>query len=281
LFAKRIHQHSNRAKRAFVSINCSAIPEHLLESELFGYERGAFSGAVGSKAGFFAEASGGTLFLDEIGDMSLALQPKLLRVLQSGEYYPVGSRRLAKVDVRLVCASNQDIAGLVRDGRFRQDLYYRINTVQIVLPPLRERPEDIALLAEHFRSRLEAHGARVPQRFGAAAMRALLEYAWPGNVRELEHAIERATLVCDDEELHASHLPPEVRGREPKPSAAAVVGEIETYKEAKAVFERAYFSELLEQSGGNVSRAATVAGVHRTTLYEKLTRLGITFDRNQ
>ncbi|MFZ4579846.1 MAG: sigma-54-dependent transcriptional regulator, partial [Myxococcota bacterium] len=154
LFAKRIHQLSNRASAPFVSLNCSAIPEHLLESELFGHEKGAFSGATNARAGFFAEADGGTLFLDEIGDMSPNLQPKLLRVLQNGEYYRVGSRRLTKTDVRLVCASNRRIEELVEKGQFRQDLYYRINTVRIALPPLRQRTEDIPLLVEHFLQKL-------------------------------------------------------------------------------------------------------------------------------
>ena len=274
LIARRIHELSLRSGRPFVSINCSAIPEHLLESELFGWEKGAFSGAVGSKAGFFAEADGGTLFLDEIGDMSLALQPKLLRVLQDGEYYPVGGRRQRRADVRLVCASNQQIATMAQEGRFRQDLFFRINTVQIVLPPLRERPEDVPLLAEHFRGRLEASGVRVPKRIAAPAMRALLEYPWPGNVRELGHVIERAALVCDGEEIGLDDLAPEIRGAGGG-GGARLPGELSPYKEAKASFEREYFARLLEQAGGSVQRAAALAGLHRTTLYEKLERLGL------
>ncbi|GMV42163.1 MAG: sigma-54-dependent Fis family transcriptional regulator [Myxococcales bacterium] len=274
LIARRIHERSGRAGRPFVSINCSAIPEHLLESELFGWEKGAFSGAVGSKAGFFAEADGGTLFLDEIGDMSLALQPKLLRVLEDGSYYPVGGRKARRADVRLVSASNQHIAERARDGRFRQDLYFRINTVQIALPPLRERPEDVALLAEHFRGRLGATGMRVPARIGASAMRALLEYAWPGNVRELSHAIERAALVCDGDAMEAGDLPPELRQGAAVPTAVSP-GELLPFKDARAAFERDYLTRLLAAAGGSVQRAAALAGLHRTTLYEKLEKLGI------
>ena len=279
LFAKRVHHLSLRAQKPFVSINCSAIPEHLLESELFGYEKGAFSGAVSSKAGFFSEADGGTLFLDEIGDMSLNLQPKLLRVLQDGEYYAVGSRRLSKSNVRLVCASNQNIQGLVEEGRFRQDLYYRINTVKVVLPPLRERPEDIPLLVEHFRTRIAKHSPRVPKGVTAAAMRCLLEYQWPGNVRELEHAIERASLVCDADELRPEDLPPELRCNGVQPAAKSN-GHSTAYKNARNEFERSYFTRLLAETGGNIQKAAAIAGIHRTTFYEKLTKLDIKFDRS-
>ncbi len=281
LFARRLHHLSHRANKRFVSINCSAIPEHLLESELFGHEKGAFSGATSSKQGFFAEADGGTLFLDEIGDMSANLQPKLLRVLQDGEFYPVGSRHLLKSDVRLVCASNQRIQEMVREGRFRQDLYYRINTVELVLPPLRERPEDVALLAEHFLAQLEKRGQRVPAGFSATALRCLLDYGWPGNVRELEHVVDRAALICDSERIEMVDLPTELRVA----AGAAAAGpgmdggghadrDVE-FKAARSLFERAYFERLLGRTGGSVQQAATLAGIHRTTLYEKLARLGI------
>jgi two-component system response regulator HydG len=273
LIAKLIHYASPRSSAPYVSINCSAIPEHLLESELFGHVKGAFSGATGSKAGFFAKADGGPLFLDEIGDMSLNLQPKLLRVLHDGEYYQVGSRQLSRTNVRLICASNQDIRALVDKGQFRQDLYYRINTVRVLLPPLRERKEEIPPLVEHFFSKLQGKSPGAPGRLSAAAMRCLLEYHWPGNVRELEHAIERASLVCDAEEIRPEHLPPEVRsGETPSPEAAS-------YKEARKAFEQSYFKRLLSKTGGNIQKAAEIAGIHRTTLYDKLGKLSIEFGR--
>ncbi|MCA9665151.1 MAG: sigma-54-dependent Fis family transcriptional regulator [Myxococcales bacterium] len=301
VIARLIHRRSARADKAFVSLNCSAIPEHLLESELFGFERGAFSGAETAREGFFTKANGATLFLDEIGDMSVNLQPKLLRVLQDGEFYAVGSRQIARTDVRLICASNQDIPALVAQGRFRQDLYYRINTVRIELPPLRERPEDIAPLVEHFRTHLP-EASHAPSGVSAAAMRLLLEYRWPGNVRELGHAVERAALVCDSEHIEPEHLPPEIR-RDAKSAASstaaahAPASEHEhahdaldglddeggaspaNLRDAREAFERAYFARLLQQTGGNVQKSAELAGIHRTTLYEKLAKLGIEIDR--
>ena len=279
VFAQRIHQLSGRAKQSFVSINCSAIPEHLLESELFGHEKGAFSGANQAREGFFAEADGGTLFLDEIGDMSLALQPKLLRVLQNGEYYRVGSRRLAKTDVRLVCASNRAIEDLVEHGQFRQDLYYRINTVRIDLPPLRQRTEDVPALVAHFLQRLAAHHPRVPRSVSPAAMALLLEYAWPGNVRELEHVIERASLVCDGDEIVPQSLPRELRGAGNAGFASAAHVE-KPYKDARRDFDHSYFVHLLDRAGNNVQKAADLAGVHRSTLYEKLAALGVPYDHD-
>jgi len=277
VFAQRIHQLSSRAQQSFVSINCSAIPEHLLESELFGHEKGAFSGANQAREGFFAEADGGTLFLDEIGDMSLALQPKLLRVLQNGEFYRVGSRRLSKTDVRLVCASNRAIESLVERGQFRQDLYYRINTVRIDLPPLRERTEDIPALVAHFLQRLAAHHPRVPSSVSPTALARLLEYPWPGNVRELEHVIERASLVCDGDTIYPESLPRELRGTASSvPGAMGTVDKV--FKDARRDFEFGYFVHLLDRAGHNVQKAADLAGLHRSTLYEKLAALGVPYD---
>ncbi len=277
VFAQRIHQLSSRAQQSFVSINCSAIPEHLLESELFGHEKGAFSGANQAREGFFAEADGGTLFLDEIGDMSLALQPKLLRVLQNGEFYRVGSRRLSKTDVRLVCASNRAIESLVERGQFRQDLYYLINTVRIDLPPLRERTEDIPALVAHFLQRLAAHHPRVPSSVSPTALARLLEYPWPGNVRELEHVIERASLVCDGDTIYPESLPRELRGTASSvPGAMGTVDKV--FKDARRDFEFGYFVHLLDRAGHNVQKAADLAGLHRSTLYEKLAALGVPYD---
>ena len=269
LLAERIHAQSSRADGPFISLNCSAIPEHLLESELFGHEKGAFSGATQARAGFFAEASGGTLFLDEIGDMTLSLQPKLLRVLQNGEFYRVGSRRLSRTDIRLVCASNQDIESRVAHDLFRSDLYYRINTLRLDLPPLRDRSEDIPLLVTHFLDRIGQRDANAPTRVHPRAMAILLASRWPGNVRELLHTVERASLVCDGDVIGPEHVPSSVRGDVIATACGAATG----YKEARLAFEQSYFSGLLAEAGGNVQAAAEVAGLHRSTLYEKLARL--------
>ena len=274
--ARLIHRMSKRAERPLVSLNCAAIPEHSLESELFGYERGAFSGATAPKPGFFREADGGTLLLDEIAEMSLGLQPKLLRVLQDGEFYPVGSRRAERTDTRLISASNRDLDRLVAQGRFRQDLFYRVNTVRVVLPPLRERPEDIPLLVEHFLARLRDRDQPAPKRVTAAALRKLQAHLWPGNVRELEHAVERIALVCDGDVAEPHHLPPELGGGPEPPPPTSAPDTSKPFKAARADFERAYFSALLAEVDGNVQRAAERAGIHRSTFYEKLSRLGLT-----
>ncbi len=279
VFARLIHERSARAGRAFVSLNCSAIPEHLLESELFGHEKGAFSGAVTARPGFFSRADQGTLFLDEIGDMSVGLQPKLLRVLQNGEYYPVGARRPETCDVRLVCASNQDIPARVESGQFRQDLYYRINTIRIVLPPLRERVGDVGLLAHHFLAALRERSLPFPPptELAPETLARLEAYTWPGNVRELAHVIDHCALIADGDVIEPEHLPPEVRsatdggGRD----LAAEAGAPQGFQDARRDFERQYFTRLLQETEGNVQRAAERAGVHRTTLYEKLSKLDI------
>jgi len=271
LLAERIHNLSDRSGRPFVTLNCSAIPEHLLESELFGHEKGAFSGATQARAGFFAEADGGTLFLDEIGDMSMNLQPKLLRVLQNGEYYRVGSRRLAHTDIRLICASNKNIEDLVAQELFRSDLFYRINTLRIDLPPLRARTEDIPLLVAHFLDRLRQRSDSVPARVAPQAMARLLACRWPGNVRELQHAVERASLVCDGEIIQERDFSQLVQASLEGDPGDAQLG----FKEARQSFEQTYFSGLLAETGGNVLAAADAAGVHRSTLYEKLAKLDI------
>jgi two-component system response regulator HydG len=279
LFAKRIHYMSDRASQPFVSLNCSAIPEHLLESELFGYEKGAFSGANTTRAGFCAEADGGTFFLDEIGDLSQGLQPKLLRVLQDGQYYPVGSRKLTKVDIRLVSATNQDLEGQVASGKFRQDLFYRINTVRILLPPLRDRPEDIPLLVQHFLGQVQKRFPKAPEAVSPAAMRCLSEYRWPGNVRELEHTMESAALICDGKEIRPEDLGAHVRGVDEVPHEPGSPAGGGTFRHAREEFERNYFVGLLAQTQGNVQRASQIAGIHRTTLYEKLAKLGVHFEK--
>ena len=263
LVARAVHAMSRRAARPFVSLNMSAIPETLAESELFGYERGAFSGATMARRGFFAEAEGGTFFLDEIGAMAASLQPKLLRVLQDGEYVPVGSRRMCKADVRIVAATNDDLKARVAEGKFREDLYYRIHVMPVRLPPLRERREDIPLLVEHFVRKNAQRLGRPALAPGPEVLRALLDYRWPGNVRELEHSIERALLLAQGEVLRLEDLPPEVRAPEPEESG---------YRRERDQWERHYLEALLREAGGSVARAAELAGLHRSTLYEKLSR---------
>jgi two-component system response regulator HydG len=275
LVARALHGQSSRAQRTFLSVNCAAVPENLLESELFGHERGAFSGAVRSRVGYFREADGGTLFLDEIADMSPGQQARLLRVLESGEVIPVGSEHAMHVDVRVIAATNADLESLVQQGRFREDLLFRIDTVHIQLPTLAERREDIPLLAAHFleRAGLTA-GVRAP-RLGAEAMRCLLAHSWPGNVRELAHAIEHAVLVADGEEIRPQDLPPRVRETSASASAWPAEAAGQRYRETRRDFDRAYFRAVLERAGGNVSLAASLAGIHRATFHKKLAALGL------
>jgi len=274
LVARAVHSLSRRAAGPFLSINCAAVPESLLESELFGHEKGSFSGADRARAGYFREADGGTLFLDEIGDMSLAAQSKLLRVLESGELIPVGADAPVQVDVRVVAATHQDLDALVTQKKFRQDLVFRIETVRLHLPPLRERREDIPLLVATFLERASARSGITAPRMGAAAMRALLQYEWPGNVRELQRVIEQAVLLADGEEIRPDDLSDRVRAAMVKDgeTKATLAG---TYRDARRAFEKAYFEDLLERAEGNVSRAADLAGLHRGTLYEKLAALEI------
>jgi two-component system response regulator HydG len=268
LVARAIHAMSRRVSKPYVALNMSAVPEQLAESELFGHEKGAFSGATVARPGFFAAAEGGTLFLDEIGTLSGALQPKLLRVLQDGDYIPVGSRQARKADVRIVCATNEDLKARVASGAFREDLYYRINVMPVRLPPLRARREDVPLLVEHFVKKHAARLGRPELRASEDALRAFLDYRWPGNVRELENCVERALLLARGETLLLEDLPPEVRVRE---------GDAEegSYRRERDAWEREYFEELLHSAGGSVAKAAEVAGLHRSTLYEKLARYGL------
>jgi len=251
------------------------VPESLLESELFGHERGAFSGAVRARTGYFREADGGTLFLDEVGDMSPAQQAKLLRALESGEIIPVGSEQPIHVDVRLVAATNQDLEELTRTGKFREDLLFRIDTVRLELPPLRERRDDIPLLAAHFLERLAlTRGVETPS-LSKAAMRCLLDHTWPGNVRELAHAIEHAVLVASGATIEPEDLPGRVTGQQSGVAALAAGSEGQGFREARTVFERAYFREIIKRADDKVSLAARLAGIHRATFHKKLRQLGI------
>jgi two-component system response regulator HydG len=279
LVAQAIHLRSARSTAPFVPVNCSAISEALLESELFGHVRGAFTGALGAHKGLFEAAHGGTLFLDEIGDMPAATQVKLLRALQEGEIKPVGSTDTLQVDVRVLAATNVDLSEARQKGRFRDDLYYRLNVIAIHVPPLRERPEDIALLAYHF---LRKHAERLRKgvtRISPEAMEALQSYRFPGNVRELENSIERAVVLGRDDTLRLGDLPQVVRE-----GSGAAVGAGDSFAHlrfrkartmAMAVFERRYLTALLRRVQGNISEAARLAGMDRTNFKRIVRRAGV------
>ena len=269
LIAKALHHASQRAEGRFVAINCGALPEPLLESEIFGHVKGAFTGAGANKKGLFEEAHGGTLFLDEIGEMTPGLQVKLLRALQSGEVRPVGSTQFITVDARVVAATNRDLEPMIRQGSFREDLFYRLNVIPIVLPPLRDRREDIPLLAEHFLARFAQRQGRV-LRLSAGATERLLRYAWPGNVRELENAMERLAILARDETIEPADLPAHVGAGLALGAAPGLAAE-QTLAEA----ERAHIIQILERYGWNHSRAAEALGIGRTTLWRKLKDYGI------
>ncbi len=271
LVARAIHGESPRADRPFVAINCGALPETLLESELFGHIRGAFTGATATKKGLFEEADHGTLFLDEIGDTSTATQIKLLRVLQEREIRRVGSNAPIRIDVRLLAATHQNLEALVREARFREDLFYRLNVVTISVPPLRERREDIPLLATHF---LEAAAKRLGKPAPALsqeAMTLLLEYPWPGNVRQLENAIERAVLMAGGDVIFPGDLPPGLLRNAPPDQGGAPPSRVARLEEV----ERDHILNTLEELGWNQARAAEVLGIGRNTLWRKLKEYGI------
>ncbi len=273
LAARAIHFNSRRAATGrFVSENCSAIPDTLLESELFGHEKGAFTGAVASKPGLFEAAHNGTLFLDEIGDMSLDMQKKLLRALQEGEIRRVGGQDVIRVDVRILTASNKDLAELIRAGRFREDLFYRLNVLRIDLPPLRERREDIPRLVDHFLRRICREQDRPPRKIDEEAMACLENYHWPGNVRELENEIRRAVALCDDT-ITADALKEEIRaGRLVKPVPAPQTGGAlkEIVREAVEEVERKIIKKALEECGWKKTEAARTLGISRPTLDAKI-----------
>ena len=272
LLARAAHAMSSRAAGPYVALNMSAIPENLAEAELFGHEKGAFTGAEQARAGFFAEADGGTLFLDEVGLLPPGLQPKLLRVLQDGEYIPVGSRKPRKANVRIVAATNEDLRKSVKEGRFREDLWFRLRVVPLRLPPLRERREDVPMLVEHLVKKHALRLSRPPLRPDAEAMRALLDHPWPGNVRELEHAIERGLLLARGDTITLVDLPPELAQPAPDAGAGGAEGR---YRRARDAWERKFLEDLLREAGGSVGKAAELAGIHRSTLYEKLARYGL------
>lgn len=270
LVARTIHERSTRAKGPFVAVNCAAIPESLLESELFGHEKGAFTGALVRRIGRFERATGGTVFLDEIGDMSLPLQAKILRVLQEREIERVGGTGPVAVDVRLIGATHRDLEQDVRAGRFREDLYYRLAVVVVPLPALRDRGDDLRLLIEHYVARYAREYRRPVRAISREAMSVLRGYQWPGNVRQLRNVIESAVLLADGEVLLPSHLPPELLKHE-EPVLPEGVPAMITLSE----LERRHIQRVLSASGGQMSVAAEILGIHRNTLRRKLTEYGI------
>jgi transcriptional regulator with PAS, ATPase and Fis domain len=278
LVARAIHHNSPRRTSRFVAINCSAIPETLLEAELFGHVRGAFTGAVGNRVGRFEQAHKGTLFLDEVGTMGGALQMKLLRALQEKEFERVGDSRPTKVDVRVIAATNSDLGKMVSDGRFREDLFYRLNVIPIRLPSLRDRRDDIPLLVQHFLDRFcrELTPPRATMTVSQQAMRRLMAYAWPGNVRQLENALERAVaLSAGRTQIEASDLPPDLQQSDDAPLSGsfALPESGVDFQEYVGNVERELIRQSLERTGGNKHRAAQLLNLKRTTLVEKLKRL--------
>ena len=261
LVAKAIHFANKRRDGPFVAINCAAIPETLLESELFGHEKGAFTDAKRSYGGLFGQSHQGTIFLDEIGDMSLSIQAKLLRVLQEKQFYPIGSGRPVKVDVRVVVATNKDLEAEVKNGSFREDLFYRIHVVPIDLPPLRERKEDIPLLAEHFLREISQKMGKEIKGISAMAMQKLMLYDWPGNVRELENTIENAVAITQHDVISEELI---------LPAKDLPAESLKPLKEAVEDFRRGYLVRLLEFTKGNVSKAAEMAGRYRADFYNLL-----------
>jgi two-component system, NtrC family, nitrogen regulation response regulator NtrX len=274
LVARTIHHTSRRRSGPFVEVNCAAIPEELIESELFGHMRGAFTGAVSDKPGRFEQANAGTIFLDEIGDMTLKTQAKVLRVLQEQVMERVGGTQRIKVDVRVLAATNKDLPGEIRAGRFREDLYFRLNVVPIVVPPLRDRQQDIALLAEHFIALLAAEDRKRPKRLAPEAAARLQQYSWPGNVRELRNVIERLLMFVAGDTITAQDLG--FLGRDGVPDSPAQQGPVRPLSEARDNFEKEYILQTLAAQQGNMSRTAEVLGVERSNLYKKLRAFGIT-----
>jgi two-component system, NtrC family, response regulator len=288
IVARELHRGSPRRDKPLIKVNCAAIPKDLVESELFGYEKGAFTGAVGSKPGRFELADGGTLFLDEIGEVPVEMQVKLLRAIQESEFERVGGIKTLHVDVRLIAATNRDLKALIADGRFREDLYYRLAVVPISLPPLRDRREDIPLLVHHFIGKYNQRLGKRVERVDDEAMQILLGYSWPGNIRELENLMERSVLFADGPVILGSSLPDALRERSAGPAVPiAAVGPLgaiaapsgasmkEIVRHAQAELERELISRALEETAGNVTRAAKRLQISRKSLQVKMKELGL------
>ncbi len=265
MVARLIHQKSPRADKPFIPVDCAAIPENLIESELFGYEKGAFTGATTGREGLFEAASKGTVFLDEVGELPLLLQSKLLRVLQERKVRRLGSTRFITLDVRIISATNRELSRSVSEGLFREDLYYRLNVINIHLPPLRERREDIPVLALHFLKQYSAAYEKDIRGISADVMEMLEGYRWPGNVRELQNLIERAVILCNGDDLTIHDMPSEFLAK-----GKGTFSELTTYQRAKETFEKQYLQNLIKSVSGNISKAARVAGLNRRTIYRLL-----------
>ncbi len=272
--ATAIHRRSTRNASTFVRVNCSAFAEGVLESELFGHEQGSFTGAVKARSGVFRKANGGTLFLDEIGDLPLSTQVKLLRVIQEREVQPVGGDAAIPVDVRLIAATNHDLASEVRSGRFREDLYFRLNVIPIHLPALRERPDDIPHLASHFLGSFADKCHKTVRGFTDRALSVMERYAWPGNVRELENAVERAVVLTMEDVIDVHDLPPEVRG-----TTGSVEGAFQLNTVRLSEVEEIVIRRVLTKTGWNIKRSAETLGITRATLYSKIKKLGLAATR--
>jgi DNA-binding NtrC family response regulator len=275
--ARKIHASSPESSRRFVAINCAAIPENLIESELFGHKKGSFTGAVSDKEGLFKVAQGGTVFLDEIGELPKSMQAKLLRVLQEREITPVGETKPIKIDIRLIAATNRDLAADVKEGLFRQDLYYRINVVQIKMPALREHPEDIPSLAQHFIDKYAREFSRKPVRLSNAAARRLMEYRWPGNIRELENVIERAMILgVQSDALEVENLPDSFRTISDDPRSMGDEPEsLLNLDAAVDAFTRRHIEKTLKATDNDKKEAARMLGLGLSSLYRKMEELGI------
>ena len=273
LVARAIHSQSLRKDAMFVEVNCAAIPEDLIESELFGHRKGAFAGAAAAKEGKFRKADGGTLFLDEVGDMSLKTQSKVLRTLDEGRFAPLGEDESIVVDVRVIAATNKDLEDEISRGNFREDLFYRLNVIPFYVPPLRERKEDIPQLARHFLKEFSERYNRRPKEISDDALDALTRYSWPGNVRELRNLIERIVIMNPSvSKLERKHLPTLVY----REGARRTLGEFSSLHQARAAYERDYILKKLDENQGSVSRTAEVLGLERSHMYRKMKALGIT-----
>src|ERR1019366_1199537 len=272
LVARSLHAASLRADRAFVEVNCAAIPEELIESELFGHSKGSFTGASENKVGKFEKADGGTLFLDEVGDMSLRTQSKVLRVLEEQKLEPVGSNKTISVDVRVIAATNKQLEDEILHGRFREDLFYRLNVIPVNLPPLRERIEDVSVLARHFMSEFAAAYCRKPKELAEPALGVMLRYHWPGNVRELRNLIERLMIVAPHDRIEPLHLPAELF----RASSRMAQQPNATLHEAREAYEREFILRKLEENQWHMTRTAEALGLERSHLYRRMRTLGIT-----
>ena len=271
LVARAVHKMSHRAKNPFIKVNCAAIPEELIESELFGSDRGAFTGAVKTRDGKFLQADGGTLFLDEIGDMSLSVQAKVLRALEQGEFERVGGAKTFHVDVRVIAATNKNLHAEVECGKFREDLYFRLNVVPLTAPPLRERREDVPELAEHFLNTYAEENGFLPKALSEETRDLLLQYDWPGNIRELKNLVERLSIMVSGDTIYPEDLPTLDGMSIPKqPGSFPDLGVGKTLRQVREAVERHYIAEALERHGGNVTRASNALGIERTNLHKKI-----------